>query len=69
MSTAAAANGGAAVGQVNLNVGVGFSGGSAAMAVGWGARVSKKVSVSAGLSFGSGNKPVAGFGLSINLGR
>ncbi|WP_401750779.1 YadA-like family protein [Stenotrophomonas muris] len=39
------------------------------MAVGWGARVSEKVSVSAGLSFGSGNKPVAGFGLSINLGR
>lgn len=69
MATAAAQNGGAAVGQVNLNVGVGFSGGSAAMAVGWGARVSEKVSVSAGLSFGSGNKPVAGFGLSINLGR
>ncbi|MBH1671486.1 YadA-like family protein [Stenotrophomonas maltophilia] len=69
MATAAAQNGGAAIGQVNLNVGVGFSGGSAAMAVGWGARVSEKVSVSAGLSFGSGNKPVAGFGLSINLGR
>ncbi len=69
MATAAAQNGGAAVGQVNLNVGVGFSGGSAAMAVGWGARVSSNVSVSAGLSFGSGNKPVAGFGLSINLGR
>lgn len=69
MATAAAQNGGTAVGQVNLNVGVGFSGGSAAMAVGWGARVSEKVSVSAGLSFGSGNKPVAGFGLSINLGR
>lgn len=69
MATAAAQNGGTAVGQVNLNVGVGFSGGSAAMAVGWGARVSEKVSVSAGVSFGSGNKPVAGFGISINLGR
>ncbi len=69
MATAAAQNGGTAVGQVNLNVGVGFSGGSAAMAVGWGARVSEKVSVSAGLSFGSGNKPVAGLGISINLGR
>ncbi|WP_329888740.1 YadA-like family protein [Stenotrophomonas sepilia] len=69
MATAAAQNGGAAVGQVNLNVGLGFSGGSAAMAVGWGARVSETVSVSAGLSFASGNKPVAGFGLSINLGR
>jgi len=69
MATAAAQNGGTAIGQVNLNVGVGFSGGSAAMAVGWGARVSEKVSVSAGLSFGSGNKPVAGLGISINLGR
>lgn len=69
MATAAAQNGGTAVGQVNLNVGLGFSGGSAAMAVGWGARISEKVSVSAGLSFGSANKPVAGFGLSINLGR
>ncbi|HFF2842870.1 TPA: YadA-like family protein [Stenotrophomonas maltophilia] len=69
MATAAAQNGGTAVGLVNLNVGVGFSGGSAAMAVGWGARVSEKVSVSAGLSFGSGNKPVAGLGISINLGR
>ncbi|MHC1677803.1 YadA-like family protein [Stenotrophomonas maltophilia] len=39
------------------------------MAVGWGARVSERTSVSAGLSFGAGNKPVAGFGLSINLGR
>jgi hypothetical protein len=69
MATAAAANGGAAVGQVNLNAGVGFSGGEAALSIGWGARVSEKVSVSAGLSFGSGNKPVAGLGLSINLGR
>lgn len=69
MATAAAQNGGTAVGQVNLNVGVGFSGGSAAMAVGWGARVSERTSISAGLSSGSGNKPVAGFGLSINLGR
>lgn len=69
MATAAAQNGGTAVGQVNLNVGVGFSGGSAAMAVGWGARVSERTSISAGLSFGSGNKPVAGFGLSIKLGR
>ncbi|HAY42371.1 MAG TPA: hypothetical protein DCY59_01925, partial [Micrococcaceae bacterium] len=69
MATAAAANGGAAVGQVNLNVGVGFSGGEAAMSVGWGARISERTSVSAGVSFGSGNKPVAGFGVSINLGR
>lgn len=69
MATAAAQNGGTAVGQVNLNVGVGFSGGAAAVSVGWGARVSERTSVSAGLSFGSRNKPVAGFGLSINLGR
>jgi hypothetical protein len=69
MATAAAQNGGAAVGQVNLNAGVGFSGGEAALSVGWGARVSNKISVSAGVSFGSGNKPVAGFGLSMNLGR
>ncbi|WP_139052496.1 YadA family autotransporter adhesin [Xanthomonas cannabis] len=69
MATAAAQNGGAAVGQVNLNAGVGFSGGEAALSVGWGARVSNKISVSAGVSFGSGNKPVAGFGFSMNLGR
>ncbi|WP_421568933.1 YadA-like family protein [Stenotrophomonas sp. PD6] len=69
MATAAAANGGTAVGQVNLNAGVGFSGGEAAVSIGWGARISDRTSVSAGLSFGSGNKPVAGFGLSINLGR
>ncbi|MBD8696843.1 YadA-like family protein [Stenotrophomonas sp. CFBP 13718] len=68
-ATAAAQGGGAAIGQVNLNAGVGFSGGEAALSVGWGARVSEKVSVSAGVSFGSGNKPVAGFGISINLGR
>ncbi|WP_282243753.1 YadA-like family protein [Stenotrophomonas sp. PS02300] len=69
MATAAAQNGGTAVGQVNLNVGAGFSGGEAAISVGWGARISERTSVSAGVSFGSGNKPVAGFGLSINLGR
>lgn len=69
MATAAAQNGGTAIGQVNLNVGVGFSGGAAAVSVGWGARVSERTSVSAGLSFSSGNKPVAGFGMSINLGR
>lgn len=69
MATAAAQNGGTAVGQVNLNMGVGFSGGEAAVSVGWGARISERTSVSAGLSFGSGNKPVAGFGVSINLGR
>ncbi len=69
MATAAAQNGGTAVGQVNLNMGVGFSGGEAAVSVGWGARVSERTSVSAGVSFGSGNKPVAGFGVSINLGR
>jgi len=68
-AVAAAQGGGAAIGQVNLNAGVGFSGGEAALSVGWGARVSEKVSVSAGVSFGSGNKPVAGFGISINLGR
>lgn len=69
MATAAAQNGGTAVGQVNLNAGVGFSGGEAAVSIGWGARVSERTSVSAGMSFGSGNKPVAGFGVSINLGR
>lgn len=69
MATAAAQNGGTAVGQVNVSAGVGFSGGEAAVSIGWGARISDRTSVSAGLSFGSGNKPVAGFGLSINLGR
>ncbi|MGV7183759.1 YadA-like family protein [Xanthomonas axonopodis] len=69
MATAAAQSGGAAIGQVNLNAGVGLSGGEAAVSIGWGARVSEKISVSAGVSFGSGNKPVAGFGFSMNLGR
>ena len=68
-ATAAAQNGAAAIGQVNFNAGLGFSGGEAALSIGWGARVSRRTSVSAGVSFGSGNKPVAGFGLSINLGR
>jgi len=68
-AVAAAQNGGAAVGQVNFNAGVGFSGNAAAMSLGWGARLSERVSVSAGISFGSSNKPVAGMGISINMGR
>jgi autotransporter adhesin len=69
MATAAAQNGGASVGQVNISAGLGFSGGQTAISVGWGVRVSERTSVSAGVSFGPGNKPVAGFGVSINLGR
>jgi autotransporter adhesin len=66
---AAAQNGAAPVGQVNFNAGIGFSGNAAALAVGFGARVSDRVSVSGGVSFGARNKPIAGLGISINLGR
>ncbi|WP_081320514.1 YadA-like family protein [Xanthomonas graminis] len=69
MAVSAAQNGGTAIGQVNLSAGIGFSGNAAAVSIGWSARISERTSVSAGMSFGSGNKPVAGFGVSINFGR
>lgn len=40
------------------------------VAIGWSNRVTEKVGVSAGLSFGSGDsKPMGGVGVSIRLGR
>lgn len=69
MVGAAAAGGGGGIGEVQLNAGIGFSGNQAALAIGWSSRVSPRVSVSGGVSFGTGNKPVAGMGISVNLGR
>lgn len=69
MVGAAAAGGGGRIGEVQLNAGIGFSGNQAALAIGWSTRLSPRVSLSGGLSFGTGNKPVAGMGISINLGR
>jgi len=68
MAMAAAANP-AAVGEVQFNAGLGFSGNQAALAVGLSARLSPRVAISGGLSMGGGNKVVGGMGLSINLGR
>ena len=72
MSQMAAAGGpyGLAVGEVAIGAGVGFYGNEAAIAVGWSTRLTERVNVSAGLSFGSGKtKPMGGVGISIRLGR
>lgn len=72
MSQMAAAGGpyGLAVGEVAIGAGVGFYGNEAAIAIGWSSRVTERVNVSAGLSFGSGEtKPMGGVGISIRLGR
>lgn len=69
MVGAAAAGGGGRIGEVQLNAGIGFSGNQAALAIGWSSRLSPRVSISGGVSFGTGNKPVAGMGISVNLGR
>lgn len=49
-------------GQGGVAVGVGFSGSQAALAIGTSHRINDRVSVSAGVSFGGGNKPVVGVG-------
>lgn len=72
MSQMAAAGGpyGLAVGEVAIGAGVGFYGNEAAIAIGWSSRVTERVNVSAGVSFGSGKtKPMGGVGISIRLGR
>lgn len=72
MSQMAAAGGpyGLAVGEVAIGAGVGFYGNEAAIAVGWSTRLTERVNVSAGVSFGSGKtKPMGGVGISIRLGR
>lgn len=68
MAMSAAANP-PAQGEVQLNAGLGFSGSTAALSIGWTARVSPRVAISGGMSFAGGNKPVGGLGVSINLGR
>ena len=52
-------------GEGGMTVGVGMSGSQAALAVGWSRRINDRISVSAGASFGGGNKPVVGVGLRI----
>src|SRR5690606_31761292 len=52
-------------GEGGMTVGVGMSGSQAAMAVGWSRRINDRVAVSAGVSFGGGNKPVVGVGMRI----
>lgn len=72
MAQMAAAGGpyGLAVGEVAFNAGVGLYGNEAAIAVGWSSRVSERVNLSAGVSFGTGNtKAMGGVGLSIRFGR
>ena len=72
MANMAAAGGphGLAVGQVAANAGVGFYGNAAAFAVGVSARVSERVNLTGGLSFGgSGTQVMGGVGVSVRLGR
>ena len=72
MAQMAAAGGpyGLAVGEMAFNAGVGLYGNEAAIAVGWSSRVSERVNLSAGVSFGTGNtKAMGGVGLSIRFGR
>ncbi|EKT4074135.1 adhesin [Stenotrophomonas maltophilia] len=58
------------IGEVHATAGVGFYGNKAAVAVGWKARVSEKVNLSAGFSKGMGGGSMqGGIGISVNLGR
>jgi len=52
-------------GEGGMTVGIGHSGGETALAVGWSRRLNDRVAVSAGVSFGGGNKPVIGMGMRI----
>lgn len=58
------------IGEVHATAGVGFYGNKAAVAVGWKARVSEKVNLSAGFSKGMGGGSIqGGIGISVNLGH
>lgn len=52
-------------GEGGVTVGVGFSGGETALAVGWSRRINDRASIAVGASFGGGNKAVVGVGLRI----
>ena len=52
-------------GEGGVTVGVGFSGGETALAVGWSRRLNDRASIAVGASFGGGNKAVVGVGLRI----
>ena len=70
MMAGAGSPNGLSVGESAINAGVGFYGNEVGVAIGWSSRVTEKVGVSAGLSFGSGDsKPMGGVGVSIRLGR
>jgi len=58
------------IGEVHATAGVGFYGNKAAVAVGWKARVSDRVNLSAGFSKGMGGGSMqGGIGISANLGH
>jgi hypothetical protein len=58
------------IGEVHATAGVGFYGNKAAVAVGWKARVSDRVNLSAGFSKGMGGGSMqGGIGISVNLGH
>ncbi|TBV69370.1 YadA C-terminal domain-containing protein [Pseudoxanthomonas winnipegensis] len=70
MMTGAGSPHGLAIGEVAMNAGLGLYGNEAAVAIGWSSRVSERVSLTAGLAFGSSNtKPMGGVGVSIRMGR
>ncbi|WP_080354860.1 YadA-like family protein [Stenotrophomonas maltophilia] len=56
------------VGKVSVNMGVGFYGPEAAVAIGWSAQVNERVRVTGGITGGSGGSSVGGgFGASITF--
>ena len=72
MTSMAAAGGphGLQVGEVAVNAGTGFYGNATAIAVGVAARVSERVNITGGVSFGNGDtKVMGGVGISVRLGR
>ncbi|WP_414608258.1 YadA-like family protein [Stenotrophomonas pavanii] len=52
-------------GEGGVTVGVGFSGGETALAVGWSRRINDRASIALGAAFGGGNKAVIGVGVRI----
>ena len=52
-------------GEGGLTMGLGYSGGQTALALGWSRRISERASIAVGAAFGGGNKAVIGVGLRI----
>ncbi|PZS87680.1 hypothetical protein A7X83_01685 [Stenotrophomonas maltophilia] len=55
----------AAPGEGGVTVGLGYSGGETALAVGWSRRINDRTSIAVGAAFGGGNKAVLGVGVRI----